>query len=1426
MPRLSTGSVQVETDDLGDIVTESPRTLHLPLQVKPGNCQSSRTTMHLIWEGEGQTLISQSELSDLYFTPIINHLPPTDMSPPSGNPYPTLPPHLFKPEPDLDLYSHLQADPITPIDPTVPSDVETSQSFGVAALQDHQTIGPGTSLQTHQLALCEPCVTPSLSDSSPPFPLTPSESLVLASNLLPTGESGLFLDCTQPDLFIKNESLHLPQGETNQLSPSNSVSANETGLFLSTPSLSSDEHWQEEGSFLAIESDHFFLSDFFMAAEKDPPESESPEEVTLHYKIDLLNHPGSVVLDQSEQLFQDKSFTNSDQPPQSEYTLATKREEFLQTESSIHLESDQLQFENSLISGSEQMSMSSSIFTSNTDQIQPFNTSSPTKMKHQPLCGSPIECDHLNSPNTSLICEKSLLPWDWTLQNDDDCAHSGSESFRTFNEIEDTFSIFQLDTPPDSDQHLAVDHLTLSHDLLSLSEVFTHMEVPSVQKDYDHSIDQWDQLPLFKGDLFCNKEQLPNGKINNLHFSQPNSVLLPKVSGQIPCSQTDISNGNGQQPFSGITEELNPKQSDLFEIEQPSPNILCPLPENSNDWTDLSQFYYLDLLFDTDTFSCERNSLTPNHTPKLPHKLDVAHDSSLLPLDNSSGQSSSSDIMESLLQCLPNSYMETQKSLSVTVSPVETAPLLESDQQVFVNSAFLECIEEESSVGSSNETNCSQEKLTIETNSLPLIIITDPMTQSDSTEEHQSDIKDSFLKSIEALPIETLQLPQFQIDPPLKASQVSSCNRVTEQLPLSQLDIPLENIQLPVLETSSSVLNDRSQMPLSRTAEISEDIKLTLTPSCENPLLENVQLPPCTVTDTICSVTNSQDIASVTSTESENIFGLSLETEPSGHGDELARLRAVFDALDRDKDGFVKMEDFVQFATVYGAEQVKYLTGYLDPAGLGVINFRDFYRGISEIQNEDLDMQLYDMGYPSEEEPACSVDFDDIAAFEVTEVTDSAYVGSESAYSECETFTDEDTGVLATQEDQESEVVGGVSRLPQPATPEGLELSLCDISVVTVTSHEEQFEDFGEGAEPDLFDTHEGDDNFTPSPDVTNRLSPSPDKRPSSRKEARRLQHSSFLEEESTEQQVLNMACDEPDLTDKVLYLEQRVSELERDAATTAEQQNRLRQENLQLLHRAHALEEQLKDQELLSDEVQCEETRKHRDEMRKMERDNGYQLSSLKARMQELENENSELRSQVPDIKATVQRLEEEKQKLLDEVESLQNQVKDNIELNQKLSGQLSKEKHNQQSQMERCQEVIEELRRELEQMQLVKLDMEHRLGLGNSAALQEYNSRTREAELEQEVRRLKQEQRALKEQNEELNGQIINLSIQGAKNLFSTTFSDSLAAEISNVSRDELMEAIQKQEEINLRLQDYIDRIIVAIMETNPAILEVKMH
>ncbi|XP_056285136.1 rab11 family-interacting protein 3 isoform X1 [Pseudoliparis swirei] len=595
--------------------------------------------------------------------------------------------------------------------------------------------------------------------------------------------------------------------------------------------------------------------------------------------------------------------------------------------------------------------------------------------------------------------------------------------------------------------------------------------------------------------------------------------------------------------------------------------------------------------------------------------------------------------------------------------------------------------------------------------------------------------------------------------------------------------------------------------------------------------------------------------------------------------EDVSPLKAVFDALDQDGDGFVRIEEFMEFAAAYGADQVKDLAKFLDPSGLGVISFEDFHRGISAISNGGPEPPLYGVSYsPGDGAVGCPEDYD-----EQNEVTDSAYLGSESTYSECETFTDEDTAALAPPEmHEEVETDSGIEAALHDPEDAGnrfsLNSELHDHSLVPVVGGEEEhFEDFGESNTSELLleSSAEGPapppgpppeqvtgsvplSPSAPAPlpdcfqsflreealdfycsqchkqisrleDLSTRLNflemTSSGKRLSSKKVARNLlQNSSMTLDTMSDltRDILELA--DNDITDKVLLLERRVAELEKESESSGEQHTRLRQENLHLVHRANALEEQLKETELQADEQLQQETRRHKEALIKLERERGLELENLQARLQQLDEENSDLRSCVPCLRANIERLEEEKRKLQDETDVMAGRLQEETESRRKMADKLSHERHRSQKEKECTQELIEDLRKQLEHLQLYKLEAEAKRGRTPGAGLQEYQTRTREAELEQEIKRLKQDNRSLKEQNDELNGQIINLSIQGAKNLMSASFSDSLAAEINNVSRVELMEAVHKQEEINFRLQDYIDKIIVAIMECNPSMLEVK--
>lgn len=78
------------------------------------------------------------------------------------------------------------------------------------------------------------------------------------------------------------------------------------------------------------------------------------------------------------------------------------------------------------------------------------------------------------------------------------------------------------------------------------------------------------------------------------------------------------------------------------------------------------------------------------------------------------------------------------------------------------------------------------------------------------------------------------------------------------------------------------------------------------------------------------------------------------------------------------------------------------------------------------------------------------------------------------------------------------------------------------------------------------------------------------------------------------------------------------MAELEKESEASVEQHARLRQENLHLVHRANALEEQLKEQELHADEQLQQENRRQKEALTKLERERGLELENLQGRYAE----------------------------------------------------------------------------------------------------------------------------------------------------------------------------------------------------------------
>ncbi|XP_014808249.1 PREDICTED: rab11 family-interacting protein 4 isoform X2 [Calidris pugnax] len=553
----------------------------------------------------------------------------------------------------------------------------------------------------------------------------------------------------------------------------------------------------------------------------------------------------------------------------------------------------------------------------------------------------------------------------------------------------------------------------------------------------------------------------------------------------------------------------------------------------------------------------------------------------------------------------------------------------------------------------------------------------------------------------------------------------------------------------------------------------------------------------------------------------------------------LRKLKEVFDVCDEDADGFIRVEHFVALGLQFGqGDEVEKLAKYLDPNDLGRINFKEFCHGVFAIKGcEELlkDVLSPENSGPRHYEPHY-VDY----YYQGGEIQDCAYLDSESAYSESELFPDDDAMTLAQQEvhhesDMDSAIESAQSSEASDVCRSEEKDGVLGGLFLPGDNAGQTPRKMRHVYNSELLDVYCSQccKKINLLNDLEARLknlkANSPNRKISSTAFGRQLFHNSnFSSSNGSTEDLFRDSIDscDNDITEKVTYLEKKVTELENDSLTNGDLKSKLKQENTQLVHRVHELEELLKDQETSAEQTLEEEIKRHREAYSKYEKEKGTEIELLNTRVQQLEEENGELKSTVTRLKSQTERLDEERQRMSDRLEDTSLRLKDEMDLYKRMMDKLRQNRLEFNKEREATQELIEDLRKELEHLQLYKLECERPgRGRSSSSSVSEFNAKTREVEMEHEIKRLKQENQKLRDQNDDLNGQILSLSLYEAKNLFATqTKAQSLAAEIDSASRDELMEALKEQEEINYRLRQYMDKIILAILDHNPSILEIK--
>ncbi|XP_063382374.1 rab11 family-interacting protein 4A isoform X3 [Cydia fagiglandana] len=292
----------------------------------------------------------------------------------------------------------------------------------------------------------------------------------------------------------------------------------------------------------------------------------------------------------------------------------------------------------------------------------------------------------------------------------------------------------------------------------------------------------------------------------------------------------------------------------------------------------------------------------------------------------------------------------------------------------------------------------------------------------------------------------------------------------------------------------------------------------------------------------------------------------------------------------------------------------------------------------------------------------------------------------------------------------------------------------------------------------------------------------------------------------------------------KVQLLQQQVTSLADTQSTADERYARAKADNAVLQARVHMLDEQIREIESRCEERIAEEQKRCREAISRVERDRDAQLAAFSDRLAAAETEASDLKQEVGRLRGVAETLRANADAAQRAHREAQEQVGE-------LVAQLNVARENERKERESAaaaNNLLASAKLELQKMkETPPPPPDPRLD-----------------ELRQELTLLRTQNKTLSEAQEELQAQILTRGVEEGRSLLDGVsgplVANSLAHELSQMSDDQLdgsdtqtdhsieleklQKALKEQQDVNYQLRNYIDGILLSIVENYPQLLEVK--